>query len=336
MEIINLPKTSRSRLNTQDTYKIVCQDPDKYLRAIESFKSANEVGSGLMEFVHVALGKMKKFKKQCVIKVHFTDSLFTNKEIDINTILLQCPYVVKYICSYTCLDDKTRWMDKLLKPQKTCSKDGNDKLTFIIMEYIENGDVPAFIKKASKREILSLFLTVAIAIIDISKYNVSHGDLNSGNILLKFTKPIIKTVKIGHKDYTFNTHGIHPLFIDFGRGYVHQSKISQGFIIDDILTMFSVFINYIPHDDIKEDLNNMIISISKHNKPRLSMIFKQLIEILQSFKGAALGTKGPDKAALGCLPSEPFKGAPLPSEPSFNGIPGKTPGRSWEDPRKYE
>lgn len=280
LSITKLPKKNKSRLLDQDTYKIVCEDPETHIKAIQTFKSGKETGSDVSEFTHVALGILKKFKKQCVIKVHYTKSYFTKKEIEISEKLEDCPYALKHICTYTCIDSKERWMETLKKPQKTCKdKGGNDDLTFMIMPYIQDGDVCDFINKASKEEIVTLFLVTAVAITEIAKYNVSHGDLNSGNILITHRKPALKTIKVGNAKYTFNTYGIHPLFIDFGRGHVYHSKIAQSHIIDDILTMFSVLVNYVPLQSLKEELNNIIMSISKHSNPRLSQVFKQLLDI---------------------------------------------------------
>lgn len=272
---------------------------------LKSARSAVGSGDGINDFVHVAIGFLKKFKKTCVIKVHFSDSIFTKRELEIANRLKESPFVVKHICSYTCLDDKNRWMDKLPdigKGMQTCLEDkenGKDKLTFIIMEYIENGDVCAFIQKASmivagllsctycmlnlqlpwgNQEIKALFLMTAVAIIDMAKYRVVHGDLHSGNILLKFEGPRDITVTISStRAYTFNTHGIHPLFIDFGRSHVYESKISQRNVVEDILTMFTVFKNNVASLDMKKEFNDMIVSISMINKPRLSHIFEHLL-----------------------------------------------------------
>lgn len=289
--ISKLPKRKKSRLDTQDTYKVVCQHPDKYVRVrpgstLKSARSAVGSGDGINDFVHVAIGFLKKFKKTCVIKVHFSDSIFTKRELEIANRLKESPFVVKHICSYTCLDDKNRWMDKLPdigKGMQTCLEDkenGKDKLTFIIMEYIENGDVCAFIQKASIQEIKALFLMTAVAIIDMAKYRVVHGDLHSGNILLKFEEPRDSktTVTISStRAYTFNTYGIHPLFIDFGRSHVYESKISQRNVVEDILTMFTVFKNNVASLDMKKEFNDMIVSISMMNKPRLSHVFEHLL-----------------------------------------------------------
>jgi len=190
MDIEKLQKKRGSRL-AQETYKIVCQDPDKYIRATRTIKSSEEVGSGLNEFVHVALGTLKKFKKPCVIKVHFTESRCTKNEIDLMARLKKCPYVVHHICTYSCLDDTKRWMESLMKPQHTCG-DGKsrDKLTFIIMEYITDGDLITFIKKASHKQIKALFIQSAVDIMEMGKtYGVRHGDLNVGNILISLEKP---------------------------------------------------------------------------------------------------------------------------------------------------
>ena len=195
MEISKIPKTNRSRLLQQDTYKIVCEDPEKHIRAVTTLKAGNETGSGIDEFTHVALGALRKFKKPCVIKVHYTKSAFTKREIDITTRLKECPYALQHICHYSCHDDKLRWMDNLKNPKTTC-KGSKDDLTFMIMPYIENGDVCDFLKTASAREIKSLFILSGYAIMHMAKqYGVSHGDLNSGNILIQRVKRKPKTIK---------------------------------------------------------------------------------------------------------------------------------------------
>jgi len=267
MDITKLQKSKRSRLEHVDTYKVACDNPKKYIRALKSLKSGNENGSGINEFV----GKLKSMNKTCVIKVHFTNSKFTERELQIMNLLRDCPYVVKHICTYSCFDDKTRWMEALSKPQTTCHE-----LTFIVMDYIENGDLIEFLKNATTLQIKALCIQCALAIIDMSqKYNVSQGDFNSGNVLIKLDKPSKKSVRIGKHSFTFDTHGVQPLFIDFGRGYI--CKTSTRYIIEDITTLFAIIANYIPDIAFKEYLNNVVLNISRKHKPHFSHVFDPIL-----------------------------------------------------------
>jgi len=264
MNIEKIKKTSKSRLENVDTYKIVCDDPEKYIQATRTLKSANEVGSGINDFVHVAL------KRECVIKVHFTKSMFTKNEINIMKLIKDKPYVVKHICTYSCLDDKKRWMEH---PQH--NKESLDQLTFMIMDYIPNGDVANFLKNATKQQIKALFIQCAFAMIDMAETcSVSQGDFNSGNVLVSTEKPTTKKINIGKKQYTFNTHGVKPLFIDFGRGYIRETKAK--YIIEDIMTLF---LNYIPDVQFQNKLNDMIFEILEKPKPRFSHIFEPLFNL---------------------------------------------------------
>jgi tRNA A-37 threonylcarbamoyl transferase component Bud32 len=277
MDITLLPKKSSSRLIEQDTYKVICNNHDKYIRAIKSFKSGSETGSGENEFVHVALGVIKKFKKPCVIKVHYTDSFFTKKELKITEHLKECKYVVPHICNYSCLDDKKRWMEKITQNTKTCSN-GSDKLTFIIMPYIEGGDISDFLKNADRNQTKSIFLLSAFAIVEMAKkYGVSHGDLNSGNLLVQKVKRDTKTFKIGNEHFTIDNHGIHPLFIDFGRGTIRKiGSLTTDDIVDDILTLFDIMKLYISDVHTKEEYTSKISEMTDNPKIRIGQIFKTI------------------------------------------------------------
>ena len=74
-----------------------------YIKCIKTFKSGNEVGSQINEFVHVALSKVHNDK--FVIKVHYTEKRHLHMEIKLQH-LSKNKNIVQYICHFQCFDEK--------------------------------------------------------------------------------------------------------------------------------------------------------------------------------------------------------------------------------------
>jgi hypothetical protein len=98
-------------------------------------------------------------------------------------------------------------------------------------------------------------MQIEIAIIILAlDYRISHGDLNSGNILIvKTNKKIIK-YNISGKCYNIKSFGILPILIDYGRcsNYIGRCKICAEPIIDDVFIAFSVLRMYLNQNNQKK------------------------------------------------------------------------------------
>lgn len=234
MKCFYLKKGGGSRFKDVDTYKVVCSKPSEYIEIARSLKSAD---------AHVAIANLRSFKKQSVVKVLSSKNKHARKEIDILQRLKNFHHVVQYLCSFQCYDSKTRWMTPLETPTTACitSKKDKQKLTFIVMEYIENGDLVAFLQdpRRTANELLSFLLQSCLVIATLGyKYNISHGDLNSGNILVRKTNKET-TYFIHSKRKTkieIKTYGFMPVFLDFGESeFYHEGLVDKDEgIIEDI------------------------------------------------------------------------------------------------------
>ena len=177
--------------------------------------------------------------------------------------------IVQFVCTFNCKGQKEMFMKKIKQPiQEVCSDDGDVDLTFIVMEYIVNGDIEKILNLRNTEKLRSLVLQTALIIIELGTlYHVFHGDLNSGNILVKSTnKKEMKYIVYG-KEYIVQTIGIRPVFIDFGRGgfYDPRSKNKRN-IIEDILTVLLVFSSYVIIPELKDRMRDVASRYAKSTK----------------------------------------------------------------------
>jgi hypothetical protein len=100
--------------------------------------------------------------------------------------------------------------------------------------------------------------------------------------LIKKTKSSTKTSKISGKSYTYRTYGVLPIFLDFGRETIYPSKIQRSFIIDDILTLYDVFTNWITNKTLQSQLYEMILNFAKKNKTKLTEVFDEVITLFDN------------------------------------------------------
>ena len=259
LDLQYLPKKGGSRFKDVSTYKLLCDDPENF-KGIKSLKSAEEVGSGPNEFTHVLLSKIRDTKEKCIIKIHRSENPFLSKEIGIMSQLSDYKNIVQFVCTFNCKGNKDMFMKPIEKPMKyLCAANGNVDLTFIVMEYIANGDVEQVLSITNKAKLRSLILQTALIIIELGTiYHVFHGDLNSGNILVKPTHKKTLTYTVYGKEHVVETMGIRPVLIDFGRGgYYDQRSKNKRNIIEDILTMILVFSSYIVIPDLKDSMREL-------------------------------------------------------------------------------
>lgn len=265
LEFKYLPKKGGARFKDVSTYQVLCDDPNNF-KGIKSLKSADEVGSGPNEFTHVLLSKIAHKQEKCIIKIHRAENPFLSKEIGIMSQLSNYKNIVQIVCTFNCKGTKDMFMKHIEKPMKhLCSSHGDVDLTFIVMEYIANGDVEQVLSMNNKPKLQSLILQTAFIIIELGTlFNVFHGDLNSGNILVKTTNKKTLSYTVYGKEHIVETVGIRPVLIDFGRGgyYDPRSKNKRN-IIEDILTMLLVFSSYIVIPELKDAMRKIATKYTK-------------------------------------------------------------------------
>lgn len=285
MNITHLKKTGGARFDNVSTYRVVCDDPASNIILISCFKSSHEVGSRDNEFTHVAKGLLQKHGKECVVKVHHSVNPLYDRELYILQHLKKYKNIVQYVCHFSCMDNKERWMYHIVKtrPITPCQGLGTDNLAFMVMEYIPNGDIIDFFTTMPLlRQLKSFLIQTALVIMELGmKYKVYHGDINSGNILVKHTNP--------NKEMTYDmegtlvkviTHGVRPVFIDFGRGGFYDKRAkNRSLIMDDVMIAFIMFSKWIKNDPFTEAV---LTIIKKHSYPKKKTSFSELINDIKS------------------------------------------------------
>ncbi len=226
-------------------YVVDCKAND--LVAFKTIKSADEVDAE--DFVHVALSKLVKQNKTIVVKIHEADTEFAVKEVKSMKTLAKYRNVVRYICSFECLDNFEKWIKPVKEDVRFCTG-GPQKLCFIAMEYIPDGDLTEFLRNHSHdiKLVKSLLLQIAMVIVELGTiYKLCHGDINSGNILIAKTSKKNLTYQLFDEKYTLPTFGFIPIMLDFGhcREYEHRASNKKA-ILQDVLSAWSVFANWLP------------------------------------------------------------------------------------------
>ena len=262
-----LQKTKQARLLNVDTYKLSCENNE--LIGKKSLKSAEESD----DFVHVIQSVLTKYNASVVVKIHEErDKIFLQRELQSLKKLINFQNSVRYICDFSCLDDKDRWFKKVTKDIKFCKnvKQNEHQLHFIVMEYIENGDLHEdfFDKNPPRVEILSVFLQIALAIAILGfEYKIYHGDLHSGNILLSHTNDEFITYNVLDKSYNIKTYGYLPKLADYGRSGTYDSRITHKDILEDIYMIFTSMSTWIKDIEYKDYIKDkLLIQTSNFHK----------------------------------------------------------------------
>ena len=243
-----LPKTRRSRIFSMETYKINCGNNKLY--GYKSFKAAEEASMDKNDFVHVVLSKLQDYDKPVVVKVYDATKKHLLLEKRILDKIRDYRNTARLICEFSCNDNKNNYITKLTKEIKFCSS-GTDKLYFFVYEYIAHGDISDYLQKKRDTKIIkTLILQVVCVIIELATiYKISHGDLNSGNILIDKTDEKIIEYKIGDEIVVIKSNGIIPKIIDFGRSKFYEEPILKHVWYDIIMVIELIYI-YVKNDDI--------------------------------------------------------------------------------------
>jgi serine/threonine protein kinase len=106
--------------------------------------------------------------------------------------------------------------------------------------------------------IKSLILQITCVIIELSTiYNIYHGDINSGNILIDSTNERTLDYYIEGEKYNIESYGIIPKIIDFGRSYFYKedenmSNHKMYKVWYDIVMTLGIIYPYIQNIELKQ------------------------------------------------------------------------------------
>lgn len=219
--VTKMQKHFGGRMDNVETYIAYCDGnkerrPDGWLIAKKSIKTPESDDI----FGHVALLIMNN--EQCVVKVYEETSPMLKPELSILKMLTERKQhnVVQFICDFSCNDTKLKWNKELRNDAIFCS--GDDALHFILLEYIEDGDIHHHLGSTELTfdEMKSVLKQVGLCLLQLTlNYNINHGDIHHGNILVQRNIPEKRTYNIKNQSVTIDTYGIEPIFIDFGRAH---------------------------------------------------------------------------------------------------------------------
>jgi hypothetical protein len=223
---LSLMKKQRGgRLKNIETFRATCDSADKkvstgWLVAKRSIKTPDEAQYD--EFVHLLLSVMNS--TDVVVKLQTANSVYSRKENKILHYLSTRKQnnMIGIICQFECNDNLLRWNTEIRSPSQFCAG-GNDMFMLTVMEYVPIS-LPEILKYDTNI-VRNVIQQISFAIIEMNITNaVSHGDLNSGNILIDKGEPSIKKYNIGGNIIDFQTMGYEPVFIDFQMGTIGDIK----------------------------------------------------------------------------------------------------------------
>lgn len=278
--LIKLQKTRNSRIYAMDTYKLNCGQ--NLLYGFESIKSAEETHLDKEEFVHVIVSILKDYDKPVIVKIYDANNPMLYREKQILKRIDGYRNAVELICDFSCDDDKKKYISKIKHKMKFCMG-GEDKIHIFVYKYIEYGDISDYLIKIKDANIIkSVIIQMACIIIELaSKYNIFHGDLNSGNILIDKTNEEIIKYKIDNELIEIPSYGIIPKIIDFGKSrFFNESlPLRNNDIWYDIINFIGVIANYIKNKDVKNKLDKITNTVDM-DLPLLKDYVYYLIEHL--------------------------------------------------------
>jgi serine/threonine protein kinase len=230
------------------TYKVNCGK--NLLLGYKSIKAAEETSMHQDEFVHVIKSKLQNYNEPVVVKIYDNAARHLISEIRILEKINGYKNTARLICHFSCKDDKKNYFSKIIKPIRFCTN-GSHLLHYFVYEYIANGDISTFFTKNTNIDVVKSFaLQLTAVIIELaSVYKISHGDINSGNIMIDTTEEKTIYYCIENETITMETHGIIPKMIDYGKGLDYDDNVPIKFVCDDIGSVLSVLNRYVQFED---------------------------------------------------------------------------------------
>ena len=189
---------------------------------------------------------------ECDIDIILKFSIFESieKEYQISQELLYLPNFIRYFCVIKCNDDIKNIINNknTISNYKMCHYEEN-QIGILVMKYYHLGCIDNYDWNENNFNILKNVIKHVIFSI-IYAFNIKgfiHGDLHSGNVLLKHKRN--NDIKYGDK--ILHIDDLEVVIMDF-----EKSKLNQNNKIDDLIRNIVKFINSIV------DSNNMIMILN--------------------------------------------------------------------------
>lgn len=290
-----LPKQKGGRLDSVSTFRTYCRDkietssqPTAWIKVRKTIKLPESEDL----FGHVALAHVKNLSEDVVVKVYERTDMMLQKEKTILTVLNKhgLENVIRLICSFDCdKEDKLVWYDKILKKRVLCGNTGKDKLSFLVMEYIPYGNITDFMSNnaMTTRNFKSFVKQACLFLLEIHyRFKIHHGDIHGGNLLIDICdESKICSYRISKKIFQVKTHGVMPIFIDFGRASRSSSSKSSTssssgsssdcsikefdnicWCMQEILVLLQMFRGLTSDKNMKKWVKTLYEDVSKYDK----------------------------------------------------------------------
>lgn len=240
LQLMYLPKQKGGRLENVSTFRAYCKEKlEKSDGATSWIKVTKTIKLPESDdlFGHVALAQMEDMGNMTdiVVKVYDNGDFMLEKEKTILTTLNKYGFqnVIRLICTFDCDKEiKIIWYDEIVKKRVLCTSTGKYKLSFLVMEYIPNGNIQEFMKNntMTNNKFKSYVKQACLFLLEIHhRLRIHHGDIHSGNILVDLCEEQkVCSYRISNKRFDIMTHGVMPIFIDFGRASRSSSSKSSS------------------------------------------------------------------------------------------------------------
>lgn len=244
--LIELKKSIYSRFKEVKTYLYNCKRGQlSFIQTIDR-KPTREISDALQ----IVKGIFKEYHKPVVIKVyeHSSKMSYLISELKMYSLLKRAHYkhVILPLCVFHCNDYIEKYNTDIINYQFPCNNNGKSLIQFVIFDYIPTGNISNFIKinhiTNNRRNIIkSVIIQYILVVFDLAvNHNIYHGDLNSGNILIKKTDNTSNHFNINSHKFDISCYGFSPVLIDFGRSRISINQTYYNIIFDISITLTAI------------------------------------------------------------------------------------------------
>jgi hypothetical protein len=209
------------------------------------------------DILNISLSLMYGYK--IIMKIGIKNNII--REYNISNILLTIPGFIKYLCYYTCNNDKTNNLHILLMKEYMSD----------IKSYKWNKHNFKLLKSLLKQIFLSLYIA-------FKKYGFIHNDIHYGNFLLKKQKKDIIIYKYNDNEFKINSEGYSIIITDFENSIFDKEKKVYNIICSDFMNIIN-FIDSVLKISIKN--SNLIINLLSNKKDFDILLLLELIDKLE-------------------------------------------------------
>lgn len=186
-----LEKSKFSRLKDVKTYIYKCKKGE--LKGVKTIEKKENIEK---EALQVIKAFFENYKNPVILKVYKSNTPYLINEIRIYKHLYKnnFQHMINPICLFTCNDKYEKYKNSIIDSVIPCNTNSDIELSFLVFDYLPYGDISNFIyinniTKHKKQIIKSIVLQYILSMFELGlTFNVLHGDLNSGNILIRNTK----------------------------------------------------------------------------------------------------------------------------------------------------